>query len=132
MNLQVTRINASTISVTWEPLSPRPVGGYEVFYQVDGGDIISAGTTINTMFTGTNLLDSVLQQLSCFVVAIGMNNVPTDRSEVAIFRGKVLCDRYRYSTLSDFSFYFLYSRWLNFCHWVNLTNLGCTCLQCEL
>ena len=90
MNLQVTRINASTIRVMWDALSPAPVGGYEVFYQVDGGDILSAGITTNIELAITGV--TMQQEISCFVVAFGGNNtLPSDRSNVAVIQpGKLV------------------------------------------
>ena len=67
--------------MSWDAPSPVP-DGYEVFYQEDGGDILSAGTTTNTMLIITGVTKQ--QEISCFVVAFGgTNTLPSARSNVA-------------------------------------------------
>ena len=79
-NVTASRISTTAVTVSWDAPSPVP-DGYEVFYQVDGGDILSAGTTTNTMLTITNV--TVAQNISCFVVAYGdSNTIPSARSSV--------------------------------------------------
>ena len=46
--------------------------GYEVFYQMDGGDILSAVITTNIELAITGV--TILQDISCFVVAFGGTN----------------------------------------------------------
>ena len=66
--------------MSWNASSPVP-DGYEVFYQVDGGDILSAGNTTNTMLTIAGV--TVAQSITCFVVAYGdSNTIPSARSSV--------------------------------------------------
>ena len=68
--------------MTWGAPSPVP-DGYEVFYQVDGGGILSAGTTTNTTLAITGV--TVVQEISCFVVAfIDTDSLPSARSSVVI------------------------------------------------
>ena len=86
-NVAASRSSATNVNVTWGAPSPTP-DGYEVFYQIDGGDIFSGGTTTNTELVFTVALSSVLQELSCFVVAFSDNAIPSARSDVAIFRGE--------------------------------------------
>ena len=64
----------------WNASSPAP-DGYEVFYQADGSDILSGGTTNNTELTLTG--EEVAQTLSCFVVAFSINTIPSARSNAA-------------------------------------------------
>ena len=64
----------------WDAPSPAP-DSYEVFYQVENGAILSAGTTNSTELT----LTDVLQEVSCFVIAYGSTNtIPSARSNIAI------------------------------------------------
>ena len=63
----------------WDAPSPAPEG-YEVFYQVYDGDILSAGNTTNTELTLTSV---PIQELSCFVVAFSSNAVPSVHNNVA-------------------------------------------------
>ena len=78
------------VLVMWNAPSPVP-DGYEVFYQVDNGAILSAGTTNSTELTLTG--EELAQELSCFVVAYGsMNTIPSARSNIAIAQaGKLVC-----------------------------------------
>ena len=66
----------------WDAPSPAP-DGYEVFYQVDDGAILSAGTTNNTELTLTG--EELAQELSCFVVSYSSstNTIPSARSNAA-------------------------------------------------
>ena len=67
--------------MSWDAPSPVP-DGYEVFYQVDGGDILSAGTTTNNMLIIADV--TMEQEISCFVVAFGgTNTLFSARSNVA-------------------------------------------------
>ena len=65
-NVTANRTAPDEVTVIWDAPSPRP-DGYEVFYQVDGGDILSGGTTTNTALTLTGVISAT--ELSCFVVA---------------------------------------------------------------
>ena len=68
--------------MSWDASSPVP-GGYDVFYQVDGGDILSAGNTTNTMLTITGVTST--NEISIFVVSFGgTNTLPSARSNVAV------------------------------------------------
>ena len=70
--------------MSWDAPSPAP-DGYEVFYQVDGGDILSAGNTTNIELAITGV--TALQEISCFVVAFGgTNTLPSARSNVAVIQ----------------------------------------------
>ena len=65
--------------VSWTAPSP-PSAGYEVFYQVDGGSILSGGNTSNTELTLTGL---TLGIHSFFVVGYGAEGgtvLPSARS----------------------------------------------------
>ena len=83
--------------MSWDAPSPVP-DGYEVFYQVDGGDILSAGNTTNTMLTITGV--TMQQEISVFVVSFGgTNTLPSARSNVAIVPpGKSLMGLHCYCT----------------------------------
>ena len=70
--------------MTWTAPSPVP-DGYEVFYQVDGGDILSAGTTTNTVLTITGV--TMQQEISCFVISFGGDtSLPSARSNLAVIQ----------------------------------------------
>ena len=75
--------------MSWDAPSPVP-DGYEVFYQVDGGDVLSAGTTTNIELAITGV--SIVQEISIFVVAFGgTNTLPSARSNVAVIQpGKLV------------------------------------------
>ena len=83
-NVVATRSSDTEVTVTWTAPSPVP-DGYEVFYQVDGGDILSAGNTTNTMLTINSA--TITKQISYFVVAFGgTNTLPSARSNVAVIQ----------------------------------------------
>ena len=68
--------------MSWDASSPVP-DGYEVFYQVDGGDILSAGNTTNTILTITGV--TAMNGMSIFIVSFGgTNTLPSARSNVAV------------------------------------------------
>ena len=76
------RSSDTEVTVSWDPSSPVP-DGYEVFYQVDSGDILSAGSTTNTMLTITGV--TATNEITIFVVSFdGTNTLPSARSTVAV------------------------------------------------
>ena len=81
-NVAASRSSDTEVTMTWTAPSPVP-DGYEVFYQVDGGDILSAGTTTNTMLNITGV--TTTNEISIFVVSFGgTNTLPSARSNVAV------------------------------------------------
>ena len=81
-NVAANRSSDTEVTVSWYAPSPVP-DGYEVFYQVDGGDILSAGTNTNTMLTITGV--TATNEISIFVVSFGgTNTLPSARSNVAV------------------------------------------------
>ena len=81
-NVTASRSSDTEVTVSWVAPSPVP-DGYEVFYQVDGGDILSAGITTNTMLNITG--ETATNEISIFVVSFGgTNTLPSARSNVAV------------------------------------------------
>ena len=88
VNVTASRTAPVEVTVIWDAPSPRP-DGYEVFYQVDGGDILSGGTTTtNTALTLTGVISGI--EFSCFVVAFSDNSLPSARSNVVILQGEII------------------------------------------
>ena len=76
------RTGYNSASVSWTaPSTGTPPAGYEVFYQLTGGCIVSGGNTSNTELTLTGL---TLGNYSIFVVGYGAEGdpvLPSTRSE---------------------------------------------------
>ena len=87
VDVTASRTAPVEVTVTWDAPSPVP-DGYEVFYQVDGGDILSGGTTTNTALTLTGVISAT--EFSCFVVAFSDNSLPSARSNVVILQGEII------------------------------------------
>ena len=81
-NVAASRSFDTEVIVSWDAPSPVP-DGYEVFYQMDSGDILSAGITTNTMLTITGVTET--NEISIFVVSFGgTNTLPSAHSNVAV------------------------------------------------
>ena len=72
-SVMVSRTGYSSVLVSWSAPSSAVPAGYEVFYQVDGGSILSGGNTSNTELTLTGL---TLGTHSFFVVGYGAEGAP--------------------------------------------------------
>lgn len=80
-NVTALRSSPDTVTVSWDAPTMVP-DGYEVFYQVAGGNTVTAGDTTSTQMIVTGL--SAVAQYSFFVVGFGNTNaIPSARSNTA-------------------------------------------------
>lgn len=80
-NVAAVRSSPDTVTVSWDAPAMAP-DGYEVFYQVAGGDTVTAGNTTSTQMDVTGL--PAVAQYSFFVVGFGnTNTIPSARSNTA-------------------------------------------------